>query len=191
MTEETEETENPEEGELEPEQPETEEDSVIMRGDNLPLVDLSKFNTDGKEAHYIQINHIVGQLSGNKKITEDTKKEAKFELMLDLKSLISKTAIDPELTKVRASMRQEDTTRHNPRRIQSSIRQALHKMGTRIYGRSNSSSGGPPKTTTRYSAFRSCRHDEDDSRSENLLVAGHQRGYRKQSQRLHRLPGIR
>ena len=71
-TEETEETENPEEGELEPEQPETEEDSVILRGDNLPIVDLNKFNTDGKEAHYIQINHIVGTLSGNKKITEDT-----------------------------------------------------------------------------------------------------------------------
>ena len=67
LTEQNEETENPEEGELEPEQPETEEDSVIMRGDNLPIVDLSKFNTDGKEAHYIQINHIVGKLSGNKK----------------------------------------------------------------------------------------------------------------------------
>ena len=54
LTEETEET--PEEGELEPEQPGTEEGSVIMREENLPKVDLSKFNTDGKEAHYIQIN---------------------------------------------------------------------------------------------------------------------------------------
>ena len=67
LTEETEETEKPEEGEIEPEQPETEEDSVIMRGGNLPILDLNKFNTDGKEAHYIQINHIVGKLSGNKK----------------------------------------------------------------------------------------------------------------------------
>ena len=79
-----------------------------MRGDNLPIVDLSKFNTDGKEAHYIQINHIVGKLSGNKKITEDTIKKAEFEFMLDLKTLISKTAIDPKLTRVRASMRRED-----------------------------------------------------------------------------------
>ena len=108
ITEEVEETGNPEEGEIEPDQPETEEDSVIMRGDNLPIVDLSKFNTDGKEAHYIQINHIVGKLSGNKKITEDTIKKAEFEFMLDLKTLISKTAIDPELTRVRASMRRED-----------------------------------------------------------------------------------
>ena len=108
ITEEVEETGNPEAGEIEPDQPETEEDSVIMRGDNLPIVDLSKFNTDGKEAHYIQINHIVGKLSGNKKITEDTIKKAEFEFMLDLKTLISKTAIDPELTRVRASMRRED-----------------------------------------------------------------------------------
>ena len=108
MTEEKEESGNPEEGELDPEQPETEEDSVVMRGDNLPIVDLSKFNTDGKQAHYIQINHIAGKLSGNKKITEDTIKKAEIEFMLDLKTLISKTAIDPELTRMRASMRRED-----------------------------------------------------------------------------------
>ena len=98
LTEENEEIENPEEGELEPEQPVTEEGSVIMRGDNLPIVDLSKFNTDGKEAHYIQTNHIVGKLSGNKKVTEDTMKKAEFEFKLFLKNLYSKTAIDPELT---------------------------------------------------------------------------------------------
>ena len=74
----------------------------------MPIVDLSKFNTDGKEAHYIQIIHIVGKLSGNKKITEDTIKKAEFEFMMDLKTLIARTAIDPELTKVRISMRRED-----------------------------------------------------------------------------------
>ena len=51
----------------------TEEDSVIMRGDNLPIVDLSKYHTEGKEAHYIQINHIVGRLTENKKMTEENK----------------------------------------------------------------------------------------------------------------------
>ena len=75
LTEETGELENAEEGEIEPEQPETEEDSIILRWDNLPIVDLSKFNTGGKEAHCIQINHIVGKLSGNKKINEDTIKK--------------------------------------------------------------------------------------------------------------------
>ena len=65
LTEETGEPENAEEGEIEPEEPETEEDIIILRGDNLPIVDLSKFNTEGKETHYIQINHIVRKLSGN------------------------------------------------------------------------------------------------------------------------------
>ena len=184
LTEETEETENPEEGEIEPEQPETEEDSVIMRGDNLPIVDLSKFNTDGKEAHYIQINHIVGKLSGNKKITEDAIKKAEFEFLLDLKTLISKTAIDPELIRVRASMRREDrdTTPDGYRPVfdKLSIRWGLVFMDDQIV-----------VPTTRYSAFRSRRHDKDDSGSENLLVAGLQPGYRKQSQGLHRLPCIR
>ena len=97
-----------EEGELEIENAETEEDSVIMPGDNLPIVDLSKYNTEGKEAHYIQINHIVGKLTSNKKITEEHTRKAEFEFMMDLKTVIAKTAIDPELTRVRTSMRRED-----------------------------------------------------------------------------------
>ena len=39
----------PEERELEIEN-ETKEDSIIIRGDNLPIVDLSKYNTKGKGA---------------------------------------------------------------------------------------------------------------------------------------------
>ena len=79
-----------------------------MRGDNLPIVDLSKYNTDGKEAKYIQINHIVGKLTSNNKITEEHINKAEFEIMMDLKTLTAKTAIDPELTRVRNSMRRED-----------------------------------------------------------------------------------
>ena len=109
MTEEQDEPEElREEGELEIENAETEEDSIIMRGDNLPIVDLSKYNTDGKEAKYIQINHIVGKLTANKKITEEHIKKAEFEFIMGLKTLIAKAAIDPELTRVRNSMRRED-----------------------------------------------------------------------------------
>ena len=94
--------------EVELENNETEEDSVAMRGDNLPIVDLSKHNTEGKEAKYVQINHIVGKLTTNKKATKDHIKKAEFDFKLDLKTLISKTATDPELTRVRKSMRRED-----------------------------------------------------------------------------------
>ena len=57
---------------------ETEEDSTIMRGDILPIVDFSKYNIEGKEAKYMQKNHIVGKLTANKKATEDHIKKAEF-----------------------------------------------------------------------------------------------------------------
>ena len=84
------------------------QDSIILRGDNLPIVDLSKYKTDRKEAKYIQINHIVGRLTSNRKITEENIKKAEFEFMMDLKTLISKPATDPGLTSVRNSMRRKD-----------------------------------------------------------------------------------
>ena len=54
--EEEDEPEAAEEGELQTEQNtvDTEEDSVIMRGDNLPIVDLSKYHTEGKDAPTIK-----------------------------------------------------------------------------------------------------------------------------------------
>ena len=50
----------------------------------------------------------MGNLTTNKKVTEENMKKAEFEFMLDLKTLISKTAVDPELTRGRSSMRRED-----------------------------------------------------------------------------------
>ena len=110
QVEEEEKPEAPEGGELQAERNKvyTAEDSVIMRGENLPIVDLSKYHTDGEEAHYFQINHIVGRITEIKKLTEENIKKAEFNFMLDLKILISKTAIDPEMTRVRASMRREE-----------------------------------------------------------------------------------
>ena len=100
--------ENPEEGEIDHRPVDTDEVSIKLRGDNLPIVDLSKYKRDRKEAIYIQINHIVGNLTTSKKTTEETINKAEFEFMLDLKTLISKTAIYPEQTRVRSSMRRED-----------------------------------------------------------------------------------
>ena len=71
--------EKPEDGEIEQEPEHTEEDSITMRGDNLPIVNLNKNNTEGKETKYIQMNHIVGNLTLNKNVTEDNIKKAEFE----------------------------------------------------------------------------------------------------------------
>ena len=69
-------------------------------GDNLLILDLSKYHTEGKDAHYIQINHIVGKLTENKKLTDESMKKAEFNFLLDSKFLISKTVIYPEVTRV-------------------------------------------------------------------------------------------
>ena len=50
----------------------------------------------------------MGKLTSNKKIFEENIKKAEFEFMMDLKTLISKTATETELTNVRNSMRRED-----------------------------------------------------------------------------------
>ena len=74
----------------------------------MPIDDLNKYNTDGKEAKYIQINLIVGNLTENKKITEEHIKMAELEFLLDRSTIFSKTAIETELTRVRSSMRRGD-----------------------------------------------------------------------------------
>ena len=66
----------------------TEENSIIIikRGDNLTIWDLSKNHTEGKKAHYIQVKHIVNQLTTSKKFTEDCTKKPEFNFVLDLKT---------------------------------------------------------------------------------------------------------
>ena len=97
-----------EEGELEIENNETEEDSIIMRGDNLPIVDFKKVKyrrqkneVHSDKSHCRKSNH---KQEGSRRPYQ----KAQFEFMMDLNTLISKTAIDPELTRVRTSMRRED-----------------------------------------------------------------------------------
>ena len=88
--------------------PESEGESQIIRGDNLPIVDLKNYNTEGKEAHYVQINQIIGVVTEGKKVTEETIKKAEMDFMLDLKSLIAKSATDAELNRVKLSLTRED-----------------------------------------------------------------------------------
>ena len=38
-------------------------ESQIIRGDNLPMIDLKNYNTEGKAAHYVQINQVISEQS--------------------------------------------------------------------------------------------------------------------------------
>ena len=66
------------------------------------------YNTEGKEAHYVQINQIIGVVTEGKKVTEETIKKAEMDFMLDLKSLIAKSATDAELNRVKLALTRED-----------------------------------------------------------------------------------
>ena len=89
---------------------ESEGESQIIRGDNVPIVDLKAYNTEGKEAQLIQINQVIEKVTGNQKNTEETIKikKAEFNFMLDLKTLIAKSSTDAELNRVRDAMRRDD-----------------------------------------------------------------------------------
>ena len=99
-------------------EPESEGESQIIRGDNFPIVDLKAYNTEGREAQFIQMNQVVEKMTGDKKATEDAIKKAEFNFMLDLKTLIAKSNTDAELTE-----RRDETSRkkHGPRIVPSSI----------------------------------------------------------------------
>ena len=102
----------------------------------MPIGGWRILNSNGKKAHYIQINHLLRQLSSNKKILEEAIKGADFEFLPDMKTLISGTAIDPALTGVQASMRREDrettTDEYRPVFDKLSISKGLIYMDDRI-----------------------------------------------------------
>ena len=87
---------------------ESEGESQIICGDNLPIVDLKNYNPEGKEAHYVQINQIIGVDTEGKKATEETIKKAEMDFMLDLKNLIAKSTTDAELNRVKLALNRED-----------------------------------------------------------------------------------
>ena len=97
--------ENTPQDETEKNDPESEGESQIVRGDNFPIVDLKTYNTEAKEAQFIQRNQVLDKITGDKKTTEETIKKAEFNFMLDLKTLIAKSATDGELNRVRDAMR--------------------------------------------------------------------------------------
>ena len=88
--------------------PESEGESQVIRGDNLPIVDLKSYHTEGKEAHYVQINQIIETVTEGKKATKETITKTEMDFMQDLESLIAKSATDAELNRVKLALNRED-----------------------------------------------------------------------------------
>ena len=86
------------------------------------------YNTEGREAEFIQINKEIDKMVGDKKFTEDVIKKAEFIFMLDLKTLIANSNTDAELNQDRDAMRRaEQNTAPEP------YRPAFEKVGTDIH----------------------------------------------------------
>ena len=66
LEEKKEESEQPQ-NEIEENEPESQDESQIIRSDNFPIVDLNAYNTEGKEAHFVLINQIIDRMTGDKK----------------------------------------------------------------------------------------------------------------------------
>ena len=111
--------------------------------------------------------------------------------MMNIKTLISKTAIDAELTRVPNSMLRGDreTIPEGYRAVfeKVSIRWGLIFIYSIICRRPNRHPERPEKTDTGYIA----KIHQNDIGSENILVAGLEAKHRKQGQGLHRMFSIR
>ena len=107
--------------------------------------------------------------------------------MMDLKTLIAKTAIDPRLTRVRTSMRRKDRET-----IPDGYRNAFDKLSIRwglIFVVDQIVI--PETKTPGHPSFRSLRYNKNDVRSTHILMARNETRHREQSKRLHSLLCIR
>ena len=93
---------------IEDNEPESEDESQIILGDNFPIMDSKAKNTEGKKAQSIQINQVIDKMMGDKKATADVIKKSEFNFMLNLKILIAKFTTDAELNRARDAMRRAE-----------------------------------------------------------------------------------
>ena len=78
-------------------------------------MDWKKYDVTGKEIHYVQIGYPIEKVTTDQsKTTDEMIKRAEFDFMLDLKSIIEKTATDPELVKVRVCIRKRERDQMPP-----------------------------------------------------------------------------
>ena len=121
--------ENPPQEEIVENELESEGESQIVRADTFTIVDLKTYNTDRKEVQFIQINQVLNESTGDKKVTEETTKKTDLNFMLDIKTLIAKSAADAELYRVRDAMRRGEKTRTAPEQCRRIFEKLSNKWG--------------------------------------------------------------
>ena len=114
--------------------PESEGKSQIVWSDNLPIVDLKTYNTEGEEPHFIQINQVIDKITGDNNSKEEMIEKAEFNFSLKLKTLIATSAT--ELNTIRDAIRQgrrirlrEHVDRHSKKATQNATFRSCQRKG--------------------------------------------------------------
>ena len=150
-----------------------------MRGNHISIVDLSKYHTDGKEAHYIQIVHIVGQLTENKANWRQHK-ESWIPFYFGPENSYIKNPDRPGDDK-NPSKYAERRKRYGAGKILTGFRQIINMVRSNLRGRPNCRTYRLEKKTYRHTTFRSLRHNWDVIGCKKILVAGNAEVYRRES----------
>ena len=80
----------------------------------------------------MQINQVTDKFTGDKKANEETIKKAEFNSMLDLKTLIAKSATEAELNRVPDALREGTGQEYSTRTISTDILEIVKHVGANI-----------------------------------------------------------
>ena len=89
----------------------TEKSEMARQLASFSIVDLKDYDVVKTTIHYIQPNHIFQKLKILKAEAEENVKKSKFNFMGDLKTLIHKISVDPELLQMKVCLRNRQKER--------------------------------------------------------------------------------
>ena len=79
----------------------TEESDVVKTSATVPIVDSKDYDIAKKTIHYNQLNHINEKPKIKNAQVNESLKKAVFNFMVDLKTLLQKTSVDPKLLQLK------------------------------------------------------------------------------------------
>ena len=133
-------------------------------------MDSKAYNTEGREAQFIQINQVIEKLTENKKSHGRHNQESRVQLQARLKTIDRKIQ---HRRRTEPGQRCDATSRkkYGPRILPTSLREIIKQVGNNLQRRPHNRAHRTKKKIIRHTALRTCRINEDASRIQNVLVA--------------------
>ena len=83
----------------------TEESGVVKPSANFSIVDIKDYDITEKTTRFILVNHVFEKPRTKNGQSEERLKKPEFNFMIDLKTLIYKTSVDPKLLQLKICVR--------------------------------------------------------------------------------------